>query len=131
MNLSNVTDSKKIWKTTKPLLSDKSLGKSDITLIEGNEIYQEDSKVANILGDYFSNAVKTLNINVPSEYKDNKSAVSDDPIDRTISQFSKHPSIIVINENVEKGNFRFHAVGVADMEREINALDGTKSVYVN
>ena len=63
-----------------PFFSDKGAVKTDITLIEGNKIVQ-DSEVAKIFGDFFSNAVKSLNINIPSEYKDEKSAVSDYPID--------------------------------------------------
>ena len=48
-----MTDSKKVWMTVKPFFSDKGAVKTDITLIEGNEIVQEDSEVAKILGDFF------------------------------------------------------------------------------
>ena len=98
-------------------------GQTDITLIEGYEIVQEDFEVAKILGDIFSNAVKSLNINIPSEYKDEKSGVSDVPIDNIISIFSNHPSIKSINDNVVKGNFSFLTVSIADIEKEIRALD--------
>ena len=36
------------WKTTKPFFSDKGLGKSNITLTEGDDIYQEDAEVAKV-----------------------------------------------------------------------------------
>ena len=107
MKVSGCTKSrlyKKIWKTTKPFFSDKGTGKTDIILI-GDNIFQEDHEVAKILNDHFSNAVKALNIDIPSECKNNESTISSDPIDNIISTFASHPSIKLINENVIKGNF--------------------------
>ena len=49
----NVTDSKTFWKTVKPFFSDKDVGKTDITLIEGNE-------VAKILGDFLAMLLNRL-----------------------------------------------------------------------
>ena len=66
-------------------------------------------------------------MNIPSEYKDEESAVSDDPIDNIISIFSNHPSIMSINDNVVKGNFSFHTVSISDIEKEIRALDSKKA----
>ena len=74
------------------------------------------------MGDIFSNAVKSLNINIPSEYKDEESAVS---------IFSNHPSIKSINDNVVKGNFSFCTVSMADIEKEIRALDSKKASMSN
>ena len=126
-HLKNSTDSKTFWKTKKPFFSDKGGGKTDITLIEGDKIFQEDYEVANILGDFFSNAVKGLNINIPSEYKNEDSPVLNDPIDNIISTYSRHPSIKLINDNVVKGNFSFKAVSLADIEKEVAALDDKKA----
>ena len=53
LDLKKITDSKTFWKTTKPFFSDKGAVKTDITLIEGNEIVQEDPEVTKILGDFF------------------------------------------------------------------------------
>ena len=84
-------------------------------------------EVANILGVFFSNAFKTLNVKVPSEFKVNELADSDDPIDNILSVFSKHPSIFLINENVAKYNFRFHTFISVGVEKEIKALDIKKA----
>ena len=54
-------------------------------MIEGNEIIQKDAEVAKILVDFFSNAVESLNLSIPSEHKDEESAGLDDPIDYIIS----------------------------------------------
>ena len=65
LDLTKITDSKKFWKTTKSFLSDKGAG---INGIEGDEIFHEESDVANILSDFFSNTVKNLNVSIPDEY---------------------------------------------------------------
>ena len=98
-----------------------------ITLIEGAQIFQEDSEVAKILGDFFCNAVKSLNVNIPDEYKSEGSALSDDPIENIISIYSNHPSIKLTNENVDKGNFSFSTVKLADIEKEVTGLDCKKA----
>ena len=126
LDVKKITDSKKFWKITKPFFSDKGAGKTDITLVEGDKIIQEDQKVAKIFDDFFSNTVKTLDISIPSEYKD-ENVVSDDPIDQIISTFSSHPSIQLINDNVVKGNFSFKTVDLDTIEKEVAALDGKKA----
>ena len=62
LNLKEITDKKKFWKTVKPFLSNKGDFHKQITLIEGEEIISEDSEVAQKLNDYFENAVKLLDI---------------------------------------------------------------------
>ena len=127
LDIKKITDSKKFWKTTKPFFSDKGTGKTDIILIEGDNIFQEDHEVAKILNDHFSNAVKALNIDIPSECKNYESTISSDPIDNIISTFASHPSIKLINENVIKGNFSFDIVDDCAVEKEIAALDSKKA----
>ena len=125
--MKKITDSRKFWKTTKPFFSDKGAGKTEITLIEGGEIIQDDSEVANILADFFSNSVKGLNIDIPSVYKNEVSPFLDDPIDKIIAMYSDHPSIKLINDNVVKGTFLFEEVSVSTIQKQIMSLDDTKA----
>ena len=127
LDVKKITDSKKFWKTTKPFFSDKGASKADITLIEGDKIFQEDSEVARIFGDFFGNVVKDLNISIPSEYVNEGLVVLCDPIDKIILKYDCHPSIKLINENVVKGKFSFATVSLADIEKEIMGLDGKKA----
>ena len=78
------------------------------------------------MNEFFSNAVTSLNITIPDEYKSEEFAVSDDPIEE-ISKFVNHHSIRMINDNIVKGKFSFSAVSVADVEKEIKALDSKKA----
>ena len=52
-------------------------------MIEGDTIYQDDPEVAQLLSDFFSNAVQTLNISIPDKYKSLK-FVSGDLIEKNI-----------------------------------------------
>ena len=121
-----ITDSKKFWKTIKPFFSEKGANKNDITLIEGDKIFQEDSEVARIFIDFFRDAVNNLNVSVPKEHI-HEASVLCDPIDGIISKYQHHPSIKLIKDNVRKGEFSFILVCQNDIEKEIVALDGKKS----
>ena len=127
LDLRKVTENKTFWKTIKPFFSDKGLGKSDITLIEGNNIYQNDAEVATIFNDFFSNAVASLDVDIPNECINKVSVVSDDIIDNILSKFSNHPSIKIINEKVLKGNFSFSMINTSNVEKMIKQLDIKKA----
>ena len=58
----NVTDNKTFWKTTKPFLSDKTVSREKITLIEEDESVESDSNTAQILNTFLSNIVSNLKI---------------------------------------------------------------------
>ena len=58
----NVTDNKTFWKTTKPFLSDKTVSREKITLIEEDESVESDSNTAQIMNTFFSNIVSNLKI---------------------------------------------------------------------
>ena len=124
-----ITDSKKFWKTIKPFFSEKGANKNDITLIEGDKIFQEDSEVARIFIDFFRDAVNNLNVSVPKEHI-NEASVLCDPIDGIILKYQHHPSIKLIKDNVRKGEFSFILVCQSDIEKEIVALDGKKIINV-
>ena len=68
----------------KPFFSDKVSGSVGITLVENETIMSEDRKVAVTFNNYFTNAVKSLNINIPSHNITEGPASSDDPIDAII-----------------------------------------------
>ena len=62
LNEKDVADNKQFWRTVKALLSDKLKSSEKITLVEGEEIINEDGENAEILNIFFSNAVKNLKI---------------------------------------------------------------------
>ena len=100
-------------------------------MIEGNEIIQEDAEVAKILVDFFSNAVESLHLSIPSDHKDEEFAGSDDPIYNIISTYANHYSVKLINEHVIKGDSDFCEVGLTDIKKEVAALDSKKACMSN
>ena len=69
LDLNNVTDNKKLWKTVKPFLSDK-VTFPQIALVENDEIISDESKVANSFSNFFENALHSLGIKT-NEYSNN------------------------------------------------------------
>ena len=49
IKLENVLDSKKFWKTIKPLFSEREKSKNKITLIEGEHIVTSDAEIAELM----------------------------------------------------------------------------------
>ena len=61
-NLNPAVDNKQFWRTVKPFFSDKVMTSENITLFENGDILEDDKKVSHVFSDFFSNAVKNLNI---------------------------------------------------------------------
>ena len=55
-------DNKLLWKTVKPLQSDKVTGKGKINLIENNELIKSDLENAKVFNDFFTSIVQNLDI---------------------------------------------------------------------
>ena len=62
LNLTDITDNKKFWKTMKPLFGGKGGTKDKIVLVEGDRIINEDAEIAQTFNDFFDNTVKSLGI---------------------------------------------------------------------
>ena len=62
IDTNKISDGKRFWKTIKPLFSDKNNVNEKITLINDDCIIAEDSQIAEIMNNFFSNIVKNLDI---------------------------------------------------------------------
>ena len=87
LNISDITDNKKFWKTVKPVLSDKGQSSSKIILIENDTIISNDNEVAETLNGYFISITDSLGLT------ENTEVIVSDPIDSAIIKYSNHPSI--------------------------------------
>ena len=99
LDLNNVTDNKKFWKTVKPFLSDKVTTFPQITLVESDEIISNESKVANSFSNLFENAIHSLGIKTNESSNDNYSLKN--PVEIAIKKYEQHPSINLIKENIQ------------------------------
>ena len=62
INLANLSDNPKFWKTVKPLFSDKVQLNSSITLIEDGKMITKDSAIAEVFNNFFVNITENLGI---------------------------------------------------------------------
>ena len=70
LNLNEITDNKKFWKTIKSLFSENGPKNQKITIVKDNEIISEDKEVAETLNSFFQGAVDSLEI-TENEYLKN------------------------------------------------------------
>ena len=126
LNLSAVTDNKKIWKVVKLLFTDKVTTRVNIILLDNNEICENDVKVAEIFKAFFSMAVANLKIQYDKIV--NCISVEPDPVLNAIEKYRKHPSIKNIEEQlIKRHSFSFSRVSVGNIINEIADLDETKA----
>ena len=126
LNEGNVADNKQFWRAVKPLLSDKVKSSEKITLVEEEEIINEDGENVEILNTFFSNAIKTLKI---TEYQETDSLASNIsyPIFKVILKYRNHPSIVAIKNLNKASRFDFSRVSVQDVVKEIKKLSTRKA----
>ena len=128
LNLNDITDTKRFWKTVKPFLSDKGNFQKHITLIEDNKIFSGDKAVAEKLSNYFENAVNSLQI------EENKLILThvndaDDPIDVT-KGYENHPSILAMKSKIMQPmqKFVFSLTNLPDIIIEVTSLNTKKAI---
>ena len=107
LNEKSVVDNKLCWKTIKPLLSDKVMGKDHIHLFENDELIKTDLETAEVFNNFFSSIVQNLKI---SRYTNEEPIVSNinDPTLKAILKYRNHPSITAIQNKCKiKDSFNF------------------------
>ena len=77
LNIKSIDNSKKLWKTFKPLLSHNENTSDKIILVENDEILSDDKEIAVCFNDYFADITKTLDIKEWPTPEDNQ-IISDD-----------------------------------------------------
>ena len=74
----------------------------------GENILSDDTLVSEELNNFFQNATKNLDINGNSYIVDSSSSITD-PVDKAISTYKNHPSILLVKkklENVDHFSFK-------------------------
>ena len=126
LNIKDIFDSKKIWKTVKPLISDKCNVANKINLVENDNIVSDDYEIAETFKIFFENAVKNLNVlgdsdSLPPTFH------LDNPVDVAVEKFKNHTSITLIKSNVNvSSNFFLKEVNFSDIFKEISSLNSKK-----
>ena len=130
LNEKSVVDNKLFWKTVKPLLSDKVMGKDHIHLVENDELIKTDLETTEVFNNFFSNIVQNLKV---SRYTNEEPIVSNinDPTLKAILKYRNHPSITAIQNKCKiKDSFNFVEVDQQQIEKEILKLDANKASHM-
>ena len=131
IDLGNLTDNHKFWKTVKPLFSDKVQVNSAITLIEDGKMVSEDFEIAEIFNHFFANITESLGISANESLMLPADEIQD-PIDKAVRKFDSHPSICKIKENTTfSERFEFREVAVKDVAVQIRKFNTNKASPVN
>ena len=126
LNIKDIIDSKKFWKTVKPLISDKCNVSNKINLVENDNIVSDDYEIAETSKIFFDNAVKNLNVLGDSDSLSPTFHI-DNPVDIAVEKFKNYPSITLIKSNVNvSSNFFFKEVSISDIFKEISSLNSKK-----
>ena len=137
LDLKIFADSKKFWQKVKPLFSEKSNLKRNITLVENDKVISDKAEVAEKLNTFFIEVVENLEIEefLPDNNDDHESVMPqkvEERIDFIIKKYDSHPSILKIKENVKlEERFNFCDVTQAGIQKEINALNLKKASVEN
>ena len=131
LDVRNITDNKRFWKTVGPLFSEKHIISKKITLVEGEKIISDDIAIADTFNSYFSTIVENLDIDGFSTF-DYSYDPNRDYISNIIVKFEKHPSVVKIKENVKiQHKFHFEPVTEYMILKNIESLDTRKPTTYN
>ena len=130
LDLSNVTDNRKFWKTTRPLFANKIKVKNKITLHENSKSTKDDQQLANIFNSFFVNTASCLKISFNKSLPQNRDISK--LVEHAIKNFENHSSIIAIKNNRNPNDqFSLKPVTKEMIAKEISDLKSGKAVRSN
>ena len=94
LDLTNIKDNKRFWKTIRPIFNEKSHSEKLKVLVENENIIDSKEVIASIMNNHFVNITESLDIHqIPFN---NQEVRTDDDIENVIEKFKHHPSIAKI-----------------------------------
>ena len=125
----DVSDNRNFWKTVNPSLSSRHKRSDKISLLENDNLIQEDSDICEVFIEHFSTVVAKLNLSPPpcgSEFED-----SEDLVINCINKFRNHCSVKAINSNFKfSERFAFRKARIEEIRKFIMKLDPKKSTHI-
>ena len=97
-------------------------------MVKGNNLLQDDSEIAEETNNFFKEAVPTLDVNENSFTINPNSIIISDPIEKAISKYKFHPSILLINDKIVNQNkFSFKLISKLDIDKEVHLINPKKA----
>ena len=132
MALKDITDSKRLWATVKPLFSNKIKSTESITREQNGKIISNDKELVRIFSEVFVKILPNLGVNTNHRFLINTDN-ENDPIEKVIAKYKNHPSIISIKKFIENSDFSFcfQHIPKHKITKKIEHLDPKKVVHPN
>ena len=115
LNINEITDNRKFWKTGKPFFTDKCKTTNYIILTEKNETLNVNKKISNSINEYFTNITKSLNLRESTEN----------------IIFENEESCKKIKENFGNETFSFETISKKEVLDLIKKLPGNNATVSN
>ena len=115
LNVKDLTENRRFWKTVKPFFTDKTKNSNKIILTENYQTVREDEKICKIFNTYFTNVTKGIALQL---------------VDKTQS-FENEESCRLIKEHFGNGGFSFKPVSKKDIISAIKKLPLNKTSISN
>ena len=68
INIKDIRENKKFWKTIKPFFRNKGINSNKLMLIENDKLISEEPLLARIMNEYFTNITKNLKFRILSMF---------------------------------------------------------------
>ena len=127
LNIKDLTDNKKFWKTIKPFFSNKGLNSNKLMLREKDVVVADEKALATLMNNYFVNVTADLDLKRDSEnFYDTPASVYN-----IKKKFQDHQSVLKIKKAFNVTDlFSFHEITEDEIRKEISKLDGSKATPV-
>ena len=117
--MNQITDNKRYWKAIRPLLTDKCIKSSVITLINNENVIFDDFKLAQTFNNYFKNAVRKLRTKECEASSDMNAILDLRMVLMLLLKYTR--TVRVLNENVSfESRFRVKEVRESDIQNEVS-----------
>ena len=115
-------------RTLKPVLSNKVMSSEKITLVENDDILENDKRTATVFNNFFSNII--TNLDIPQYIEEEPISQNiDDPLMKALVKYRNHPRIVAIKGKCDSGlSFSFSQVERDEIMKEINNLKRSKAI---
>ena len=121
LNVKDLSDKRKFWKTIKPYFSNKSSNSNKLLLKEKSSLVSDGKEIATIINNFFINITKDLELK-----KDSKSKLNN--LEDILKAFESHPSIEKIKNPINTTEkLFFRNVKDDEVRKFIMNLGGCKS----
>ena len=126
ITFNKITNNKLFWKIVKPLLSDKGVNTTKVSLVDGGKTVTENKEVKKTLNHYFRTEVRFPDI-IENKCLPTETENLEDPVEIAIKKFENHRSVLSIKETININKlFQFSEITTEEILSVISNCESKK-----